>query len=226
MHFAVKLIYRFYKGVRSTLCWAPLSHAAPRAHSHHHNCCLQDLSAALEPLWSSAFPLAKAGQAQPRALWAQPVFVTHSHRIKDRLCLVYQKPSGNLFNKSSWHGDLQPWPGWLWVNGPFLSAHSWIQELIYYSNLQGSREFSFRSRKICSVPLNCSAKMGQTIFSLAGTAEQDTVVITEHISSSYLRRIPPFYYEKPFIFGRKAPASSPALCTGLTASAPGPCSVC
>lgn len=89
-----------------------------------------------------------------------------------------------------------------------------------------SREFSFRSRKICSVPLNCSAKMGQTIFSLAETAEQDAVVITEHISSSYLRRIPPFYCEKPFIFVRKAPTSSPALCTGPTAPAPGPRSVC
>lgn len=56
--------------------------------------------------------------------------------------------------------------------------------------------------------------MGQTIFYLAETAEGDTVVITEHTSSISLHRIPPFYYEKPSIFVRKAPGSPQPFAQG------------
>lgn len=97
-----------------------------------------------------------------------------------------------------------------------LSVSSFLDtRTLYYTSLQRSTEFSSCSRKICSVPLNCSAKkMGQTIFYLAETAEGDTVVITEHTSSISLHRIPPFYYEKPSIFVRKAPGSPQPFAQG------------
>lgn len=127
-------------------------------------------------------------------------------RISSLLVICSTKELGMVISNS----DPTSFSKW-----PFLLARSWIPELIYNTTLQRSREFSIRSRKICLVPLNCTTKMGQIIF--IWQKQQNTRHCGHyraHKKHSYLRRIPPFYYEKPSIFMRKAPASSPAHYTG------------
>lgn len=115
------------------------------------------------------------------------------------------------------------------VNGSFLFARSWIPELIYNTTLQRSREFSIRSRKICSVPLNCTTKMGQIIF--IWQKQQNTRHCDHYRANkkhSYLQRFHPFimksllsWWERPLpplqhLHRADAQASAPAPYTTVS----------
>lgn len=109
------------------------------------------------------------------------------------------------------------------MNGSFLFTRSWIPELIYNTTWQRSREFSIHSRKICSVPLNCTTKTGQTIFIWQNTRDCDHYRASKQ--QNYLQRFHSFI-KKSFLFRSKALASSSPVHRLTHSLYPGPDTVC